>query len=274
VILRRVSPHPFLAPHVEKMWLFESDAGIPAGDIRTIIPNGLFKMIIPYRGSLISARRGSLMRVCPEGSISLVGLMEQPVTIDSAGPSGAIGIEFKPSSAYRFFPFSLKEVRNSVALSDEMLGRHAAEMQRRLLDMPTVEGKLASIQGYLLSMLHDSERSDPLVEWAVGEIRKSQGMVSIIDLCRRSGYSKRYLEVRFADHVGLNPKLLAGIMRFQPVFRSYSQRGVVSGFPRGIPASYYDQSHFIREFKRFTGRSPGSYLNALNDFGEIFYRGT
>ena len=144
-------------------------------------------MIIPYRGSLISARRGSLMRVCPEGSISLVGLMEQPVTIDSSGPSGAIGIEFKPSSAYRFFPFSLKEVRNSVALSDEMLGRQAAEMQRRLVDMPTVEGKLASIQGSLLSMLHDNERSDPLVEWAVGEIRKSHGMVSIIDLCQQVG---------------------------------------------------------------------------------------
>ena len=99
----------------------------------------------------MSVRNGSLIRVCPEGSISLVGLMEQPVTIDSAGPSGAIGIEFKPSSAYRFFPFSLKEFRNSVALSDEMLGRQAAEMQRRLLDMPTVEGKLAWIQGYLLS---------------------------------------------------------------------------------------------------------------------------
>ena len=255
------------------MWLFESDTGIPSGDMRTIIPNGLLKIIIPYRGSLTSQQRGSLMRICPEGSISLVGLMEQPVTIDRVGPSGALGIEFKPSCAYRFFPFSLKEIKNSVALSDEMLGQHAAELQRRLLDIPNAEGKLALVQRYLLSVLGDKERYDPLVEWAVGEIRRSQGMVSITDLCRRSGYSKRYVDLHFADHVGLNPKLLAGIMRFQPVFRSYSQRGMANGFPRGIPDSYYDQSHFIREFKRFTGRSPGSYLNALNDFGEIFYRG-
>jgi len=57
-----------------------------------------------------------------------VGLMEQPVTIDSFGPAGTIGIEFKPISAYRFFPFSLKDIKNSVALSDQMLGRHASEM--------------------------------------------------------------------------------------------------------------------------------------------------
>lgn len=253
------------------MWLFESNAGIPSGDMRTIVPNGLMKMIISYRGSLTSRRQGTFMRVAPEGSITLVGLQEQPVTIDSAGPTGTVGIEFKPASAYRLFPFSLKEIRNSVVLGDEVLGGHASEVQRRLADDPTVDGKVAIVQQYLLSILRDSERSDPLVEWAVREIRRTRGTVGILDLCRESGYSKRYLDLRFADHVGLNPKRFPGITRFLPVFRSLAQRNV-SHKQLEIPEWCYDQSHYIREFKRYTGRSPGSYLGALNDFGEIFHR--
>ncbi len=269
MILRRVRPCAELAPYVEKLWLFESSAGIPPGDLRTIVPNGLMKLIVSYRGSLTSARASGPIRRCPEGSMSLVGLMEQPVTIDSGGPTGTIGVELKPTAAYRFFPFRLKDVTNGVALAEEVLDSRAREMQRRLADEPTVEGKLDLVQRFLVSLLRDRETFDPLVEWAVGEIQRTGGTVTVADLCRESGYSKRYLDLRFSEHVGLGPKAVAGITRFLPVFRRYSQR---AGSPLQFPEAYYDQSHFIREFKRYTGRTPTSYLRALNDFGEIFYR--
>jgi AraC-like DNA-binding protein len=273
VILRLLPPHPLLAPHVDKMWLFESETGIPTGDLRTIVPNGLMKMIFSWRGSLTSSRGGTLIRRCPEGSFSIVGLMEQPVTIDGPGPTGTIGIEFKPGSAYRFFPLPLKELRNRVALGDEVLGRPVSEIQRQVADAERIPEKVSRVQEYLLSLLRASERSDPLVEWAVGEIRRSGGLVTVKDLCARSGYTKRHLDQRFADHVGLNPKLLAGITRFLPVFRAVSRRDPLRRLPPTIPEFYYDQSHFIREFRKYTGRSPGTYLRALNDFGEIFHRG-
>jgi len=274
VVLKRMRPHPLLAPHIEKMWLFESETGIPAGDMRTVVPNGLMKMIVSYRGSLTSSRGGELMRVSPEASISFIGLMEKPVTIDSAGPTGSIGVEFKPCSAYRFFPFALKELKNRVELSSDILGRQGADLRQRVADSPTVDGKIAAIESYLLDLLHTFDRRDPVVEWAVGEIRQSAGMVSITDLCERLGYSKRYLDMRFADHVGLAPKLFAGINRFLYVFRHFAIRDVPDTIRADLADPYYDQSHFIREFKRFAGRTPQAYLSSKNDFGEIFHRGS
>ena len=109
MVLRRLNPHPALAPYVEKMWLFESDAGIPSGDMRTIVPNGLMKMIISYRGSLTSGRQGTLMRVAAEGSITLVGLQEQRVTIDSAGPTGT---GHRVQTRIRISPFPFQPERN------------------------------------------------------------------------------------------------------------------------------------------------------------------
>jgi len=198
--------------------------------------------------------------------------MERPVTIDSTGPTGAIGIEFKPASAYRFFPFPFKEIKNSVVLAREALDHDFSEIQLRISDDSAVERKLALVQGYLLSILRSSERSDPLVEWAVASILGSRGLVRVSDLCDQSGYSKRYLDRRFANNVGVSPKVLARIIRFLPLFRSYLQRGSARTPGDGIPDQYYDRSHFIREFRQFTGRSPRAYLSSVNDFGEIFHR--
>ena len=274
MILKRLTPHPLLAPHIEKMWVFESDAGIPAGDLSTVVPNTLTKMIVSYRGSLTSSRGGKLIRVSPETSISFIGPMEGPVTIGSSGPTGSIGVEFKPSSAYRFFPFAMHELRNRVELSGDVLGRQGSEMQLRVADCPTLERKLAVLESCLLDLLHASDRRDPVVEWAVGEIHRSAGMVSIADVCRRLGYSRRYVDMRFADHVGLAPKKLAGISRFHRVFLDYAIRDTGALTRDDFADPYYDQSHFIREFKRFAGLTPRTYLRTMNEFGEIFYRGS
>ena len=89
------------------------------------------------------------------------------------------------------------------------------------------------------------------------KIYKSKGLINIQDLCEQSGYSKRYLDLRFADHVGVGPKVLTRIVRFVPLFRSYLGRDGHGALRGGLADQYYDQSHFIWEFRRFTGRSPG-----------------
>ena len=259
-----------LAPHIEKLWVFESETGIPSDDMRTKLPDGLLKMVISCRGSLSAWRNETLIRRYPEGSVYLAGQMDRPVRIDSRGPTGAIGIEFKPSSAFRFFPFPLNEIKNSVVLGSEAIGGAFSETLRRIEDCPAIDGKLSTVQSYLLATLAAEDRSDLVVEWAVGKIRESQGMVSIADLCRDLGYSERHVETRFAERVGIGPKALARIHRFLPLFQSYLRRET-GARSDDVLDRYYDRSHFIREFKQFTGRSPRSYWRSTNGFGEIFH---
>jgi len=272
VRLNWVTPHPLLAPYIEKLWVFESGTGIPPDDMRTKFPDGLIKMVLSCRGALSATRNGLLIRRYPEGSIYLAGQMDRPVRIDSSGPTGAIGIEFKPASAYRFFPFPLIEIKNTVVLGSEALGRTFQETLRRIQDCATIEGKLSAVQRYLLGALDASGRPDMLVEWAVGKIQESQGMMRMSDLCRQSGYSERHVELRFAERVGMSPKALARIQRFLPLIKAYLGRRTSVRFDDALDR-YYDRSHFVREFRQFTGLSPRGYQRSRNEFGEIFHRG-
>ncbi len=82
--------------------------------------------------------------------------------------------------------------------------------------------------------------------------------------------TKRYLDRLFQEHVGVSPKLLASILRFQEVYQGWMQDRSPTFFRDQWPASYYDQSHFIKEFKRFTGFTPQQYTAFVNEFGRAF----
>ncbi len=89
---------------------------------------------------------------------------------------------------------------------------------------------------------------------------------------KQTGYSKRYLDMLFQRYVGLSPKTLASVSRFQYFHRLWA-RNPAPGFYRDeVYKFYYDQAHFIREFKRFSGYTPEQYAITDNEFGRIFYK--
>ena len=90
------------------------------------------------------------------------------------------------------------------------------------------------------------------------------------ELCRKVGYSHRYVDKQFLAHVGITPKLFARILRFQ---KSYIQLVATPDMQQAdLYHTFYDQSHFIHEFKHFADHSPGVYARQMNQFGELFYR--
>ena len=90
------------------------------------------------------------------------------------------------------------------------------------------------------------------------------------ELATHVGYTKRYLDLLFKEHVGVSPKSLASILRFQEVYQVWMQQKSPTFFRNHWPAYYYDQSHFIKEFKRFTGFTPQQYNGIVNEFGRAF----
>ena len=106
---------------------------------------------------------------------------------------------------------------------------------------------------------------------AIDVIHESHGTVSIKELENQTGYSKRYLDMLFKEHVGVSPKRLASIARFQIFYELWARRKSKTFFKDNLYSYYYDQSHFIKEFKRFTGFTPRKFAEIENEFGRIFY---
>ena len=113
--------------------------------------------------------------------------------------------------------------------------------------------------------------NDALLEAAVGCVLRNAGRISVDALAREVRVGPRDLERRFQEKVGLGPKRFCRIVRFQDVFR---QGGLDEDAWAGVAVDcgYYDQPHFIKEFKRITGETPPEFFSRLDPVAGFFTR--
>src|SRR5262249_13083603 len=142
----------------------------------------------------------------------------------------------------------------------------------RLGDVVSPSEKIAFLQNALTDLLYRNQKNYALMDHSVDLITQSHGMIRIRDLATQTGYSRRYLDILFRERVGLSPKALASILRFQYFYQSWTQSNV-PGFSKNNLYSYYnDQSHFIKEFERYTGYTPQKYASLATEFNRAFHQ--
>jgi transcriptional regulator GlxA family with amidase domain len=114
---------------------------------------------------------------------------------------------------------------------------------------------------------------DTRLENAVDCIAANQGLISIEELTRQVGLGRRQLERKFALHVGVSPKLYTRIIRFQRILDLVQKAERFEWPDVSVNCGYYDQSHLIRDFKAFSGRTPDDYLSADETMARLFLFG-
>jgi AraC-like DNA-binding protein len=260
-----------LKPYIRSFWVYESAFGVPATDARIVVPNGTAKILIPIKNSLI-ATVGRKTMTAKEHHIHLAGLNENPTKITGdAKQTITLGIQLTPKSLYRFFNLSMHETTDQLFTFEDIFGAWGARLQHMLANIEDVQEKISSLQYALIYLLNKNTKDYSLLDYAIDVINESHGMVSIKELEKQTGYSKRYLDMLFKEHIGMSPKRLASIARFQIFYELWAKGKSKTFFKDNLYAYYYDQSHFIKEFKRFTGFTPQKFAEINNEFGRIFY---
>jgi AraC-like DNA-binding protein len=261
-----------LLPHIASFWLFESSFGIPSADRRTIVPDGRAKIIIPYRNSLCAVVDAKPMNV-KEHQIFLAGIQNKPTTIGSTtADTGTIGVELTPKGLYHFFNLSMHEITNRLVSFEDLFGAWGARLQNRLGSIENRREKISFLQNALIDLLQKNTKDYSLLDHTIDRITGSHGLITMQELAAQIGYTKRYLDMLFKEHIGVSPKSLASIMRFQKFYQLWAQeKSPTFIFRNDLYSYYYDQSHFIKEFKRFSGFAPQKYSEIANEFGRAFH---
>ena len=264
-------PEKQLSPYVALIWVFESSFGVPLADSRIIVPDGRAKIIVPYRNSLCAAVNTRLLNA-KEHQICLVGIQSNPTTIAStATDTGTIGVELTPKGLYHLFNLSMHEITNRMVSFEELFGPPGARLQTRVGDAEDPQEKITLLQTALMHLLQKNEKEYALLDHTLDMLAQTHGMMRVQELAAHIGYTKRYLDMLFKEHIGVSPKSLASILRFQEVYQGWMQQKSPTFFRNHWSAYYYDQSHFIKEFKRFTGFTPQHYTAIVNEFGRAFH---
>jgi AraC-like DNA-binding protein len=262
-----IRPKAELQPYVESLWIFESALGMPPEHQSLAAPNGCPKLIFLYESSLTSMVHGRT-QVCPE-SLYFVGARDCPVVLSSSPKKVAfIGIEFYSQGAYPCFGIPMSETANRLFDAETLFGRWGRQTAKRLLNLDTVEQKVARLQAELIDFLQKHQDHNRLVDFCVNTLKSTDGRLRMKELQRQTGYTRRYLELLFHRHVGFPPKVLAGIFRFQKFYRKWAHGESYDEFKTALYHDYYDEAHFCKEFKRMTGYPPRQFTREVtNEFG-------
>lgn len=270
--LQFIVPKPSLQPYIDSFWIFESNYGVPHTDKRLIAPNAKAKIIIPYQNA-ISTIDNEQVTYYREGEVFFIGIWDKPVVLSThASHTGTIGIELTPKGAYKFTHIPMYELTNKIYSFSDLYGKSGKVLEQQIGNTDAPLAKAERIQDFLISCLQHDNYTNLLIEYSVDLLSSSLGLTEISELERKTGYSKRYLDMLFKKHLGISPKTLSTLIRFNKFYKLWANTTDTDFFKDHLYESYYDQSHFIHEFRRYTGYSPARYARVKNEFGKLFYK--
>jgi AraC-like DNA-binding protein len=272
MLLRAAEKIPQLAPYLSSCWIFESDFGHPISMSRVITPNGRLKIVLPFDNDLFAVS-SILQQRHMQGKIQFIGNADQPYIISTeARCSGTLILELTPQGASRLAPFNINEITNHIVLFTDVYGSAGKRLEQELLEINDPIEKAFRLQTFLVGFLNCAPSQMNIIDYSVNAILQTQGCLKIKTLEKKTGYTKRYLDMLFKKHIGISPKTLCSITRFQYFHSLWAKNPSPGFYGNEIYSFYHDQSHFIREFKRFSGYTPEQYAVTDNELGRIFYR--
>lgn len=265
-----IEPWALLKGYIDKIWVLETDCGLPQDDMKMLVPDGRMLLLIPVRNGLLG-KMGGHDYIANEGQLSLVGVGELPSMVDALTDKalGVIGVDFTAQGAYRFWQWRLKEISNRLYLLTDILGKTVRHIEEKIYNTESMEEKLQIVQQFLYN-LFTIKGSDQVFEYCIKKIKDTKGAITVKELERQTGYSGRWLNRKFEERLGISPKNFASISRFQFYYHALLTNASRILTHKEFYHHYYDESHFIREFRRFTGMPPARLETTVNNFGKLF----
>jgi AraC-like DNA-binding protein len=255
-LIRRKPDSP-LDEFVDVFWIFGSAAQTPAKE--RALPDACVQLIVNLREDRTSIYDRYDFRVSRTfNGCALVGPQSEFAVIDGGGPMELAGVHFKPGGAYPFLSPPADELHGLQLPLDVLWGAMAAEMRERLLEAQTPHEQFHVMEQVLLARITRSLSRHRAVDFALRQFQTGQTQ-SIAGVTAQTGLcSRRFIEL-FRREVGLTPKLFCRVRRFQRVLRCIASGKPVDWTDVALDAGYFDQAHFIHDFRAFSGINPSAY---------------
>jgi AraC-like DNA-binding protein len=243
-------PSPILRPYVEQYWLMSREKSLLAYREEFMHGLGGFGIVFNF-GDAVWLNHQPIHE-----PVFLDGANSQSRRMGFVGRVELLGIRFREGSAYPFLGIPLSEANNQTALI-ELLGEAIIMPLYEILAKLPLQGKINQIEAWLLSRLTIGKLPDALVWESLKLIRR--GVASMDTLAHDMNISQRQLERLYQQQVGLTPKGYSRLLRIESARKSLKLPNQ-SLTDLGLRLGFYDQSHFIREFKTIVGMTPSAYI--------------
>jgi len=267
MLYREIQPTPALARFVECFWTLENDGSTTVAQPERLLPDGCVELILNFGERFREHKDDGEEERQPQHL--LVGQMTRPILIAPTGSVQLLGIRFHPGGTFPFFGIPMQELTNRVTDLEALSGEFQNDLVR-YGDKTLFLSKIAAVEKLLVERVRSSRNDSRLVS-LVTKLVQNGGQISVDQLATDAGLSSRQLERRFLSEVGIGPKLLSRILRFQQIFRAVDRHD--EGWAAvAAECGYYDQAHLIRDFREFARQTPALLFENSSALTEAFTR--
>jgi AraC-like DNA-binding protein len=251
-------PSGILSRYIKHYWILEAKAA--EGEItERVIPTGNIELMFHYGQPFCT--RSAPYETCIQPRSFISGISSSYADVSTKGDSGVIAVTFFPSGACNFFPFPLLEIEDTHINLHDIYNSEFREIEERIGIAPSVEARVKIVEDFLFKKLRPLNPSDfSFLNHTVCLISKHKGMISASGLSRDLLVSPRSLERKFAAFLGKSPKQFLKIVRFQEIIKIMSVRKEIHLTELAVEQGYFDQAHFIKDFKSMSGYTPGEFM--------------
>jgi len=227
--------------------------------------SGTIELVINLRDDEIRIYDPSRPDRCRRYSGTVVsGPYRRFFVIDPLQHASIMGVHFRPGGAVPFLGVPASELADAHVDLEALWGSTASEFRERLCTATTPSKRLAVLEEVLFRRLHQPPQRHGAIPVALDAFEQAGAEVKIRDLAGRLGLSQRRFIQVFAAEVGLTPKLYGRVRRFQRA-RELVRNAPADWAAVAVACGYFDQSHMIRDFGKFSGLSPVAYLNQRSE---------
>jgi len=264
--MRMLEIHPSIAlkPYVEKYYLYEKmDDRLNRHAFRAL-PNGWVEMFLLFNGNRVTFLTTG-QRMSLSGFIAGIFELNHPMKIKvelNGHPMNGISVVLTHLGVNRILDRSLRDLTNQILDFSSIWGSNQQWLQQNVLETNDVRQKLKNLNDFFLSRVSANHRPAQRILFILNRLEQMAGPLTVDRVAVEFNISYKSLYRMFIEEIGLTPKMYLKILRFNQACWMLSRQPSVSWSDLVDRCGYYDQSHFIHEFKAIMKKSPLQYLKS------------
>ncbi len=253
-----IQPSPLLAPYIKHYWVLEAQRGEDPVTER-VVPTAQVELMFHYNKPFVNLDTGNTYQQQARSVISGPG--NTWVDVSTQGEAGAIAVSFLPGGASNFFNFPISEIQGNSYALDEIVARESAIVEEQINMAPSTPKRIAVIENFLLDRLKPvNAYKYRLICTGIQHIETVKGQLTANALAEKLCTSPKTLERYFSSYIGKTPKQIIQLIRFQQVMNELTSTKPLSLTEYAYANGFFDQAHFIRDFKKYSGYTPGEMV--------------
>lgn len=264
-------PHSDLNSLVNCFWTLEVPKQLEPQKQR-IVPDGCIEMAFILGDDIKRYTSENEFILQPRAMV--IGQTIEPFYIQPTGYVKTFATRFYPCGFVNFVSEPINNLANKETHLGLLFGTETAnDLEQKIIKAENTEQRISIIEKFLLDRLNDEKTINLIVKNTVDSLLSSNGSVSINSILKDDLSKRRQLERNFKKQIGVSPKQLGKVIRLQTALKMLLDQKSENLTDIAYESEYFDQAHFIKDFKEFTGISPKEFINHENlAISALFYK--